>query len=358
MAQVAFSDQVLVWFKKHGRHDLPWQQNRTLYKVWLAEIMLQQTQVATALPYYQRFLQQFPDLSSLVQASLDEVLMLWAGLGYYTRARNLHKAAVVIHQQYNDDFPEDFEEVLALPGIGRSTAGAILAQALGQRHAILDGNVKRVLCRYFAIEGWSGRSVVENQLWIKAEICTPHEKLADYTQAMMDLGATVCKRSSPECSLCPLQGGCKAYATHRVSELPTPKPRKVLPVKTTRMLLITNEEGAVMLEKRPPTGIWGGLWSLPEVALDECVEHVCLGRWGYRVQSVEHNPGLRHTFSHYHLDITPSRVTIEKSVDRIQDSDAVFWCTAEETQSRALSAPVARIINQYAWCLTQSVYAD
>jgi A/G-specific adenine glycosylase len=300
------------------------------------------------MPYYQRFLKQFPDLTSLAQASLDEVLTLWAGLGYYTRARNLHKAAVVMCHQHNGCFPENYDEVLALPGIGRSTAGAILAQALGQRHAILDGNVKRVLCRYFAIEGWSGKSAVEKQLWLKAEACTPNERLADYTQAMMDLGATLCKRSSPACTACPLRDGCKAYATQRVSELPTPKPKKTLPVKATRMLLIIDETGAVMLEKRPPTGIWGGLWSLPEVGLDEDVEHVCMGRWGYRVQAVEDNPSLRHSFSHYHLDITPSLITVENGSDCVRDSADVSWCSSEETQSRALAAPVARIISQYA----------
>lgn len=344
MIRDCFSGVVLNWYEKQGRHDLPWQHNRSLYRVWLAEIMLQQTQVATVIPYYQRFLQQFPDLPGLAQSSLDEVLTLWAGLGYYTRARNLHKAAVVIHQQYGGCFPERFEEVLALPGIGRSTAGAILSQALGQRHAILDGNVKRVLCRYFAIDGWPGKMEVEKQLWLEAEACTPHESLVDYTQAMMDLGATVCKRSSPQCPDCPLQTGCRAYATQRVAELPTRKPRKILPVKTTRMLLITDENGAVMLEKRPPTGIWGGLWSLPEVAIEEQVEQVCQQRWGLKVEDNTDSDAFRHTFSHYHLDITPSTVTVKKSANFVQDSDSLIWCRFEETQSRALAAPVARIL--------------
>ena len=209
-AETVFADQVLSWFDQNGRHNLPWQQGRTLYSVWLAEIMLQQTQVATVIPYYQNFLAKFPDHASLAQAPLDEVLKLWAGLGYYTRARNLHKAAVVIDQQHNGLFPEQYEDVLALPGIGRSTAGAILAQVLGQRHAILDGNVKRVLSRYFEIDGWYGKKAVENILWDKAEICTPNIRLADYTQAMMDLGATVCTRSSPDCEQCPLMNSCLA----------------------------------------------------------------------------------------------------------------------------------------------------
>lgn len=348
MIQPRFSDAVLAWFEKQGRHDLPWQQDRSLYRVWLAEIMLQQTQVVTVAPYYQRFIKQFPDLPGLARASLDEVLTLWAGLGYYSRARNLHKAAVVIHQQYGGCFPERFEEVLALPGIGRSTAGAILAQALGQRHAILDGNVKRVLCRYFAIEGWPGKSAVEKQLWCKAEACTPHKRLADYTQAMMDLGATICKRSSPECSVCPLQAGCKAYATQRVSELPTPKPRKALPIKKTRMLLITDKTGAVMLEKRPPTGIWGGLWSLPEAAIGERVEQVCQQRWGLNVAGNTDSDAFRHTFSHYHLDITPCRVSLcpdKGSVfNGVADNEHINWCMPANATEKALAAPVARIL--------------
>jgi A/G-specific adenine glycosylase len=358
MTQPAFSEQVLAWFKKHGRHDLPWQQERTLYRVWLSEIMLQQTQVVTVIPYYEKFLQRFPDLASLAQAPLDDVLALWAGLGYYSRARNLHRAAIVIHQEHAGCFPQSLDDVLALPGIGRSTAAAILAQSLGQRHAILDGNVKRVLCRYFAIDGWPGKRDVEKQLWCKAEACTPHENLVDYTQAIMDLGATVCKRSSPDCPGCPLQKDCKAYATQCVAELPARKPKKVMPVKATRMLLITDETGAVMLEKRPPTGIWGGLWSLPEVDPGEDIEGVCMGRWGYRVKAIEDSQGFRHSFSHYHLDITPSRVTIGNATVGIQDAGNVAWCALEEMHSRALSTPVARILSEYGQSLTQSEYVD
>jgi A/G-specific adenine glycosylase len=345
--QQDFSDKVLRWFDKHGRHDLPWQQKRTLYRVWLAEIMLQQTQVATVIPYYQRFLKSFPDLASLISASLDDVLVLWAGLGYYTRARNLHKAACVIDQQYQGHFPEQFEAVLALPGIGRSTAGAILAQALDQRHVILDGNVKRVLCRYFAIEGWSGRREVENRLWEEAEACTPHKSLADYTQAIMDLGATVCTRSAPACSACPLQQGCLAHDTKRVSELPTPRPRKQLPVKATRMLLLTNSCGEILLEKRPPSGIWGGLWSLPEMELEESIEVVCMRRWGYETDSSEDIPSLRHTFSHYHLDITPCRVKVRDSAIGVRDSGLQQWCDSAGIETLALAAPVAGLLQRH-----------
>ena len=347
MNQAMFPDIVLRWYERHGRHDLPWQQDRNLYRIWLAEIMLQQTQVATVIPYYRRFLEAFPDLASLIAASLDDVLVLWAGLGYYTRARNLHKAAQLIEQEHGGHFPEQFDEVLALPGIGRSTAGAILAQALNQRHVILDGNVKRVLCRYFALEGWPGRREVENRLWDKAEACTPQQRAADYTQAIMDMGATVCTRSAPVCSDCPLQQTCAAYASHRVAELPTRRPGKQLPVRVTRMLLLTNEHGEILLEKRPPSGIWGGLWSLPEMELDENIEAVCRGRWGYETDSAEDVPGLRHTFSHYHLDITPCRVKIRYAQTELREPGTQQWCDGDDITALALATPIAGLLRKY-----------
>jgi A/G-specific adenine glycosylase len=346
-SKASFAEQVLVWFDQHGRHDLPWQENRTLYRVWLAEVMLQQTQVVTVIPYYQNFLKKFPDHTSLARAPLDEVLKLWAGLGYYSRARNLHKAAVLIDQQHNGQFPEQVEEVLALPGIGRSTAGAVLAQALGQRHAILDGNVRRVLSRYFVIEGWAGKKDVENRLWQKAEICTPNQRLADYTQAMMDLGATVCTRSSPDCEHCPLLNGCMAVKQQRVNELPTPRPKKQIPVKTVRMLLLTNKEGELLLEKRPPSGIWGGLWSLPELALEDDVAQKCEQRWGYQIGNFEDQAGLRHTFSHYHLDITPCRAHVIQTSSEVREHGQQRWCNAGNYKEHALATPVAGILQQY-----------
>ena len=342
----AFADQVLAWFDQNGRHDLPWQKNRSPYRVWLAEVMLQQTQVATVIPYYQKFLAKFPDHHSLAQASLDEVLKLWAGLGYYTRARNLHKAAVLIEQQYQGQFPEQFADVLALPGIGPSTAGAILAQSLGQRHAILDGNVKRVLSRYFEVEGWAGKKVVENVLWQKAEACTPDSRLADYTQAMMDLGATVCTRSSPDCEHCPLAPHCLALKNQRVNELPTPRPKKQIPVKTVRMLMLTNNKGEILLEKRPPTGIWGGLWSLPELALEQDIALHCEQRWGYQIEGVEDQLAFRHTFSHYHLDITPCSVRVVSQSMQVQDSEQL-WSDADEVDNYALATPVVNILQQH-----------
>ena len=233
-----FADRLLGWFRQYGRHDLPWQFETSLYRTWISEIMLQQTQVATVLPYFEKFMQRFPDITSLAEASQDEVLLYWAGLGYYSRARNLHKAAQVIAEQHSGEFPQYYDDVLALPGIGPSTAGAILAQALGQRHAILDGNVKRVLTRYQGIEGCPGQSRVEKQLWMWAEKYTPEQDVADYTQAIMDLGATVCTRSSVKCDICPMMADCLAYQTDRVAELPTRKARKALPVREKRFLII------------------------------------------------------------------------------------------------------------------------
>ena len=235
-----FSQKLLNWYSVHGRHNLPWQKNRNLYRVWVSEIMLQQTQVITVIPYFERFLTRFPDSRSLADASQDKVLHLWTGLGYYARARNLHKTAQVIRDDYKDQFPDKFDSVLALPGIGPSTAGAILAQALGQRHVILDGNVKRVLTRLYAIEGWPGKKSVENQLWELAASLTPEQHLTDYTQAIMDLGATACARK-PDCPACPVTDLCSAHQQGNVTNYPTPKKCKTLPIKATQMLLLKNE---------------------------------------------------------------------------------------------------------------------
>ena len=217
---------MIAWFAQHGRKDLPWQQDPTPYRVWVSEIMLQQTQVRTVIPYYQRFMQAFPDLRALAAAPLDQVLHHWSGLGYYARARNLHRAAQRIRDDHAGRFPEDIEVVMRLPGIGRSTAGAVLSLACGQRHAILDGNVKRVLARFHAVEGWPGKTAVLEQLWALAEAATPQRDVAAYNQAMMDLGATLCRRGTPECPSCPLQSDCRACKLGRQSEFPAPRPRR------------------------------------------------------------------------------------------------------------------------------------
>ena len=309
--------------------------------------MLQQTQVSTVIPYYEHFMQSFPDLDALAAASLDHVLEHWAGLGYYSRARNLHKAACTIAEQHGGDLPDDIDELMSLPGIGRSTAGAILAQALEQRHAILDGNVKRVLCRYHAVDGWPGKTAVQKQLWHYAEQHTPDDRICDYTQAIMDMGATLCTRSSPACTRCPIKVDCKAFQQDKLKQYPNPRPKKVLPVKTTRLLvLIHAETGEILLEKRPPSGIWGGLWSLPEADVNESVNSVCEQRWGFKVLHDEDVTPFRHTFSHYHLDITPCRVQVQEGAAAVAETETFSWCSTYDAQGRALAAPIARIISE------------
>ncbi len=345
MSEQNFTARVLDWYDCHGRHDLPWQQRRNAYRVWIAEIMLQQTQVGTVVPYYRRFMQTFPTLSKLASAPLDRVMACWAGLGYYSRARNLHKAASIIKQRHGGRFPRVFDEVLALPGIGRSTAGAILAQVHDQRHPILDGNVKRVLCRYHAIDGWPGTTAVQKKLWQLAEHNTPSERVADYTQAIMDLGATLCTRANPQCGQCPVQADCAAFVAAKVDLYPQPRPRKTMPVKATRLLVLTDaDSGHILLEKRPPSGIWGGLWSLPELDTAASVESECRQRWGLRVLGVSESPQFRHTFSHYHLDITPCQVQVRCSHHGVHEQGQTQWCPTDEVGNRGLAAPVARIL--------------
>jgi len=348
------SKKILKWYRQHGRKDLPWQENRNAYRVWVSEIMLQQTQVKTVIPYYEKFMQSFPDVTALANAPEDAVLHHWSGLGYYARARNLHKAAQLVRDEHAGDFPLVFDDVLALPGVGRSTAGAILAQAEGQRHAILDGNVKRVLARYHAVHGWTGQAKVQDQLWHFAEQHTPNKQLADYTQAIMDLGATLCKRGKPDCLECPLIKGCEAYATDQVSLLPTPKPKKTLPVKTVRMLLLRNSEQQILLEKRPPTGIWGGLWSLPEMPLEEEVMSWCEHNYQLKVGTKSEQPVVRHTFSHFHLDITPCVVEVNNPEQSVMEAQSRVWYKASQNdrkqvsseQSLGLAAPVSNLLNR------------
>lgn len=340
------SDSLLDWFDQHGRKDLPWQADPTSYRVWISEIMLQQTQVATVIPYYQRFLRRFPDAQSLAAATLDEVLHLWAGLGYYARARNLHRTAIILRDHYHGQFPFDIEALKRLPGIGRSTAGAILALAAGQRHAILDGNVKRVLARFHALTGWPGRAEIEQKLWTLAEYHTPVTRAGDYTQAIMDLGATVCARARPACHACPLAGTCAAHAQGREMDYPTPKPRKALPVRSTTLLMLRNEQREILLEQRPPAGIWGGLWSLPECAHSEAedIERWCRDTLGYLVSDIEYRPALRHSFSHFHLDITPVQAHVSEIVSAVMEPRLTVWYNNKTPGARGLAAPVKRLL--------------
>ena len=339
-----FSDKLLQWFDHSGRHDLPWQQQQTPYRVWVSEIMLQQTQVKTVIPYYQRFMERFPDLTTLAQAEQEEVLAHWSGLGYYARGRNLHKAAQIIQQQHNGVFPTEFDEVVALPGIGRSTAGAILSMALKQRFAILDGNVKRVLSRFLAVAGWPGNKRIENHLWQVAEDFTPHERFDDYTQAIMDLGATLCTRSKPNCQACPVQANCMAFKLNRVKEFPFSKPKKVKPIKQAKLLMLLNNQQQVWLEQRPQKGIWGGLWSLPQFETDEALVaalNPSVKTHSEAVSSLVKWKVFRHTFSHYHLDIEPVKL--------VQEAPAEWqgqWHTFTQAESLGLPAPVKLLLSQ------------
>lgn len=342
-----FADKILAWFAEHGRHDLPWQKDKTPYKVWVAEIMLQQTQVSTVIPYFRRFMARFPDVAVLARADEDTVLHQWTGLGYYARARNLHKTAKIIHQQLGDVFPDTVEALAELPGIGRSTAGGIIASSMNKRAVILDGNVKRVLCRYHCVEGWPEQSATSKRLWEIADQYTPGENCAGYNQAMMDLGASLCSRSNPACSLCPLQQSCEAYLANRTSEFPQKKPRKVLPVKTTTMLLLRSSDNRqVLLEKRPPSGIWGGLWSLPEIPVDEAPDSWLLVN-GLRPRgNAERWPTLRHTFSHYHLDITPVMLALEQAGSGVMEPGKWHWYDFDKPRELGLAAPVKKLLQE------------
>jgi len=338
-----FAQRLLDWHAGSGRHDLPWQHPREPYRVWLSEIMLQQTQVQTVIPYFERFVRELPDLAALAAADEDRVVALWAGLGYYARARNLHKAAQICVAEHGGELPRDFDALAALPGIGRSTAGAILAQAHGMRFAILDGNVKRVLCRYHGVEGWPGSGPVEKQLWALAEADLPQERLADYTQAIMDFGATLCTRSDPSCVLCPLQDGCVALRDGRIAELPESKPGKPLPERRTLMLLLRDREDRVLLVRRPPTGVWSGMWSLPEVAdHDEAREFVA----GASAVDFEDNvplPLIEHSFSHYRLHIAPLLWRDAAPAARIGDN-AQRWQPLDSLDEVGLPAPVRKLL--------------
>lgn len=342
--QPAFSSRLLHWFAQHGRHDLPWQHPRSAYRVWLAEIMLQQTQVQTVIGYFERFVVRFPSLQDLATAPVDEVMRYWAGLGYYARARNLHKAAQLICAEQGGEFPQDLALLQTLPGIGRSTAAAILAQAFNQRHPILDGNVKRVLARYHGVTGWPGERNVQEQLWQFAEQHTPHAQLVDYTQAIMDFGATLCTRSKPQCTQCPLQTDCFAFNHDCVTQLPTKKARKTLPVKSVHMLVLHDDAGRVLLEKRPPQGIWGGLWSLPESTAENAISSDCLQRWGYHIVNLTAGTPFRHSFSHYHLDITPCYAQVNNPGGCVMEDDRWLWYNSAQSERPGLPAPVTTIL--------------
>ncbi len=342
-----FAPRVLTWFDDYGRKDLPWQQDINAYRVWVSEIMLQQTQVATVIPYFERFMATFPTLESLARAPQDEVLHLWTGLGYYARARNLHRAARIAWQE-NGALPDTLDALEQLPGIGRSTAGAIFSIALNQRAAILDGNVKRVLARYAAIDGWPGQASTLKALWQLAEQLTPEQRNPDYSQAMMDLGATVCTRSKPACSLCPLHTDCAAHAAGNPESYPGKKPKKKLPVRRTCFLMACTPTGEICLQQRPPQGIWGGLWCFPELGAVGEAASWCLDRWQTPPRLIEEWSEFRHTFSHYHLDILPLRVELPVSPGAVMASPGELWYNVSRPPQVGLAAPVASLLEKIA----------
>ncbi|MEM7084442.1 MAG: A/G-specific adenine glycosylase [Pseudomonadota bacterium] len=342
-----FADRLLDWFDGHGRHDLPWQHNPTPYRVWVSEIMLQQTQVTTVIGYYERFMRRFDTVEALADAPVDEVLHLWTGLGYYARARNLHKAAQQVVDQHNGVFPRSLEGLVALPGIGRSTAGAILSLSMNTREPILDGNVKRVLARHFRVAGWPGKRDVVNALWDLAEHTTPTERVADYTQAIMDLGATLCTRSKPECARCPMRDTCRALHEDTPTNYPGKKPKKAKPRRETRMLLVMSE-GQVLLEQRPASGIWGGLWGLPEPRSDETPLEV-IRRLGFAaVDAPQSLPPLVHVFSHFELTINPVRVEVANGrASGVVADRETLWYNIDRPAQVGLAAPVVKLLDQY-----------
>ncbi|HZX76273.1 A/G-specific adenine glycosylase [Lysobacter sp.] len=344
-----FAPRLLAWFDVSGRHDLPWQHPRTPYRVWLSEIMLQQTQVKTAAPYFERFVTALPTLRDLSNAPLDDVLALWSGLGYYARARNLHAAAKRCVELHGGELPRDVEALTALPGIGRSTAAAIASQAWNDRHAILDGNVKRVLSRYHGIEGYPGLPAIEKRMWALAErhVANPQlpgSRMADYTQAQMDLGATLCTRADPACVLCPLQDDCVARREGRTAELPTPKPGKTPPQRFAHVLWAEDARGRILMQRRPPTGIWASLWTLPQA------DDSALAReWFERHLSGEYEQAqplspIDHAFSHYKLQLQPLRWRGAESRARIGDNDDLRWVAREELASLGIPAPIRKLL--------------
>ncbi len=346
----SFANRLIGWQRAHGRHNLPWQ-NADAYHVWLSEIMLQQTQVATVIPYYQRFVASFPDIAALAAATEDEVLAHWSGLGYYARGRNLHRAARIVVEKHGSKFPRGFDDILELPGIGRSTAAAICALAYHERRAILDGNVKRVLARYRGIEGWAGERQVEERLWQQAEALLPQRDVATYTQALMDMGATVCTRGRPRCAACPVQADCVALQTERITELPAPRPKKTVPERHATFLLLMHGND-ILLEKRPPSGIWGGLWCLPQFDDEASASAWCAQRQiepgadlGAMVPSREKRfpgetlPAFTHTFTHFKLHVAPVLLRVVRKPQRVEQTGCV-WLDVNDAMRAAIPAPM------------------
>jgi len=342
----SFAARLVAWQKKRGRHDLPWQRTRDPYRIWLSEIMLQQTQVATVIPYYVRFVAELADVTSLAAASLERVLALWSGLGYYRRAHLLHRAARAIVSEHGGAFPREVDAIAALPGIGRSTAAAIAAFAFGTRGAILDGNVKRVLARHAGIPGFPGDASVERTLWRHAESLLPDVEIETYTQALMDLGATVCLRRAPRCATCPVERDCVARREGMIDELPTPRPARALPRRAVSVLLLERHR-EVLLEKRPGTGIWAGLWSLPELAPGADVLAHCRSRFAAEVALEPPLPAIEHGFTHFRLTLTPQPCAVRAWPSRAEEP-GLLWLSLADVAGAALPAPIKKLLRQRA----------
>jgi len=345
-----FSQQLLQWFSKHGRKDLPWQKNPSAYRVWVSEIMLQQTQVNTVIPYYLKFMEQFPTLEDLANATDEQVMALWSGLGYYSRARNLHKTALLLNAENKcnpsiEYFPNNSEKLQSLPGIGRSTAGAILALAMEKKAAILDGNVKRVLARCFAISGWPGKSSVANKLWELSEQLTPELKIRQYTQAMMDLGATICTRNKPDCINCPLNQKCIANKENKQTAYPGKKKKALIPTKKQNFYLLLNQNQQLLMEKRPPSGIWGGLWTPLSCSTTDDGKLYLQQTYGINIEDEKLLSDFRHTFSHFHLLIQPIKAILVTTDIDISDNN-LYWDSIDSWLQRGIPAAVRTMLQQ------------
>ena len=345
-----FSHRVVAWQRRHGRHDLPWQGTRDPYRIWLSEVMLQQTQVATVIPYFQRFVSRFHDVQSLAAAALDDVMAAWAGLGYYSRARNLHRCAQQVVAQHGGVFPRSADALAQLPGIGRSTAAANAAFAYSERAAILDGNVKRVFARHFGIEGYSNAATTEREMWCVAEAELPDAGIESYTQGLMDLGATICLRRQPRCGDCPVQATCVAARDGRVDLLPAPRPARMRPLRAATLALIMDDAGSVLVKRRPPNGIWGGLLSVPEFDADLSDAELLAAverRFGLRGVVLRRLEPLRHEFSHYSFVIQPGVVRVTAAV-ALNEGCGVAWLAPHDVRDAALPAPVRRLLDSLA----------
>ena len=341
-----FSLPLLKWFDLHGRKDLPWQHPRSAYRVWISEIMLQQTQVKTVIPYFIKFMDRFPDVRSLALAPEDDVLAHWSGLGYYSRARNIHRSAMMIYTELDGEFPSNLEELIKLPGIGPSTAAAIASLAFNKATAILDGNVKRVLSRYFLVAGLPNLAEVNQKLMQLANACMPQERCADYTQAIMDMGATCCRSKNPDCITCPLQTGCGAYINRVVSDYPYKKLKKHIPTKHQQFLLMYNKFNLIYLEKRPPTGLWGGLWCMPSIDMDICPSSYIRNVYRLETSSTQHVMKIKHSFSHYHLHILALSLQCQASGDSVNECPG-RWFRTDELSGLGLAKPVSLVLEQF-----------